>query len=341
MSQTDLPRISVVIPAYRCQDSIADVLTALQQQSLRPAEVIVVDDCSPDQLREALVPFENRIIYLRNHLNSGLSKTYNHGLRAATGDYVLTLHSDCVLEPNYLAILYDTLSRHSDAAAVTGQYVFPDFQSMTVADQLFCVLNLLPIGSHPSESIDEIAFIEGKADLFRRREIESLGFFDEHLVLTAEDQDLSAKFRRLGYRFLQDNRARFGSKYNGTQDSLWKVLRKQFSYAQGQMYVLAKYRTDAIRTTTANRNARALHRLSQVVFTLAATCLLAAGVVWSIAFIAALALLAARVGYYLWLAAPMRLPARLLAAPMGVAADLLYALGLARGFLLFSLHGRA
>lgn len=341
MAEIPAPTISVVIPAYRCHDSIGYVLAALQRQSLRPIEIIVVDDCSPDRLREALTPFESQIVYLRNPVNSGLSKTYNHGLRTATGDYVLTLHSDCVLAPNYLAIVYDTLSKHSDVAAVTGQYIFPDFQSMTIADQLFCVLNLLPVARQPSAGIDEVAFVEGKADLFRRHELESLGFFDEHLVLTAEDQDLSAKFRRLGYRFLQDNRARFGSQYNGTQDSLWKVLRKQFSYAQGQMYVLIKYRTDAIRPTTANRNARALHRLSQVIFALAVTCLLVAVGVWPIAFVAAFALLAIRAAYYLWLAAPMRFPAKLLAAPMGLAADMLYTLGLARGFLLFSLLGRA
>lgn len=333
--------ISVVIPAYCCADSISDVLTALRGQSLQPSEIIVVDDCSPDGLQAALKPFAREVMCLRNPVNSGLSKTYNHGLRSATGEYVLTLHSDCVLEPNYLAIVYETLSTHPDVAAVTGQYVFSDFHAMTIADQLFCVLNILPVRQALSENMDELAFIEGKADLFRRTELEQLGFFDENLVLTAEDQDLSAKFRRLGYHFLQDNRARFSSKYNGTQDSLWKVLRKQFSYAQGQMYVLAKYRGDAIKATTTNRNARACHRMSQVFVACAIASLLAASLVWPRALVAVGSLVVIRAGYYLWLAAPMRFPARLLAVPMGLAADVLYALGLIRGLLLFAMHGRA
>lgn len=341
MSNDDSPRISVVIPAYRCRESIGDVLTALLEQTLRPTEIIVVDDCSPDGLHDALLPFQGEIVYLRNRVNSGLSKTYNHGLRSATGDYVMTLHSDCILEKDYLARVHETLSAHSDVASVTGQYLFPDFKAMQLSDQLFCVLNLLPVTHHPSTSVDEIVFIEGKADLFRRKQIESIGFFDESLVLTAEDQDLSAKLRRLGFRLLQDNRARFTSKYNGTQDTLWKVLRKQFSYAQGQMYVLAKYPVDAVRPTTSNRNARVVHRLTQVVFASSLAGVVAIALAWRPAAAIAAALIAARAAYYLWLASPMRLPARLVAAPMGLASDLLYTLGLFRGLLLYAFYGRA
>jgi len=341
MSNDDSPRISVVIPAYRCRESIGDVLKALLGQTLRPAEIIVVDDCSPDGLHEALSPFHGDIVYLRNRVNSGLSKTYNHGLRSATGDYVMTVHSDCILEKDYLAKVYETLTAHGDVASVSGQYLFPDFGVMKLSDQLFCVLNLLPVTHNPSTSIDEIAFIEGKADLFHRKRIESIGFFDESLVLTAEDQDLSAKLRRLGYRLLQDNRARFTSKYNGTQDSLWKVLRKQFSYAQGQMYVLAKYPADAVRPTTANRNARAAHRLLQVAFASSVAGLVAIAFAWHPAAAIAAALIAARAASYLWLAKPMRLPTRLLAAPMGLVSDLLYTLGLCRGLLLYLFYGRA
>jgi len=328
------PQITVVIPAFRCRDSIADVLRSLQHQTVTPTEIIVVDDCSPDDLEEALSPFRGDIVYLKNPMNMGLSKTYNQGLRAARGNYVLTLHSDCLLSPDYIALVWDTLSRNPDVAAVTGQYIFPDFHAMTLADQLFTVLNLLPIRQSDSVLTEEIAFIEGKADLFRKPELEALDFFDEHLVLTAEDQDLSARYRLMGFRFLQNNQARFHSKYNGTQDSLWKVLRKQFFYAQGQMYVLLKYGTFAIRTTTSNRNLRAFHRLSQVVAAFGTLGLCAAACVWPSAIVAALTFIAARAAYYLWIAAPMKMPERMMAIPTGLLADHLYSMGLLRGLVL-------
>jgi GT2 family glycosyltransferase len=331
--------ISVVIPAYRCSGSIPAVLRALRAQTLQPLEIIVVDDCSPDNLADAIAAFREEVVYIRNAVNLGLSKTYNVGLRAAKGDYVLTLHSDCLLEPNYLELVWGTLSSHDDVAAVTGQYVFDDFQSMTLSDQLFSVLNLLPVTQSLSDRVEEIAFSEGKADLFRRGDLERVGYFDEHLVLTAEDQDLSAKFRIDGYRFLQDSRARFRSQYNGTQDALWKVLRKQLSYAQGQMYVLLKYGSHAIRSTTSNRNARALHRLSQAIFTCAMLGCLALATVWPAYLLIGLGLVAARSLYYCLVASPMRMPARLLAIPTGIASDALYTVGLLRGLVLFLMRG--
>jgi GT2 family glycosyltransferase len=339
MTSSSRPTISVVIPAYRCRDSIGDVLKALDGQTLPPSEIIVVDDCSPDGLEQAVAPYLERIVYLRNPANMGLSKTYNRGLRAAKGDFVLTLHSDCLLAPDYIALVWDTLSRSPDAAAVTGQYVFHDFQEMTLADQLFSVLNLLPVNQESHQTVEEIAFIEGKADLFRRQELEAIGFFDEHLVLTAEDQDLSAKFRLKGYRFLQNNSAHLHAKYNGTQDSLWKVLRKQMSYAQGQMYVLLKYRAVAVRATTRNRNMRALHRMSQVLVTAFALGLMSVAPIWPSAITLAGVLGAIRSAYYFAIAAPMRMPARLMAVPTGLAADLLYTLGLFRGLMLFVVKG--
>jgi GT2 family glycosyltransferase len=341
MDRSTPPTISVIIPAFRCRDSIADVLCSLQTQTLPPAEIIVVDDCSPDRLEEPLAPFRHSIIYLRNPCNMGLSRTYNRGLRAAKGTYVLTLHSDCVLSPDYIALVWETLSTHSDVAAVTGQYIFHEFQKMTITDQLFTTLNLLPTQTLCSSSTEEIAFIEGKADLFRTSEIKALGLFDERLSLTAEDQDLSARYRLIGYRFLQNNNALFSSKYNGTQDSLWKVLRKQFSYAQGQMYVLMKYGTYAFRTTTRNRNLRAWHRLSQVVTTLLTLGLSAAACLWPAATLGLLTLIAVRAAYYLWIAAPMSVPTRILAIPTGLLADPLYTMGLLRGLILFWLRGQA
>lgn len=326
------PAISVVIPAYRCADSITFVIDALLAQTIPPSKIIVVNDCSPDNLCDVLATYGNRITHILNSENLGLSKTYNHGLRASREEYVLTLHSDCVLETDYIEKVYSIIAADPSVGAVSGQYQFRNFGDMELSDQLFSVLNRLPIESgYCSKSMHEIAFIEGKADMFRRAELEEFGYFCENLTLTAEDQDLSAKYRARGFKLLQHQGARFSVKYNGTQDSLWKVLRKQSSYARGQAYVLLKYGCHSIKLTTSNRNVRALHRLSQLlcgvfVFLLFASSLL---ISW-LGFILCL-LLILRSAYYFKIAQPMRMPLRLWAIPFGLLADLLYTYGLFDG----------
>ncbi|RUQ46024.1 glycosyltransferase, partial [Corynebacterium pseudodiphtheriticum] len=44
----DTAWVSVVIPCYRCKETIRRALDSVYHQSLRPAEVILVDDASPD-----------------------------------------------------------------------------------------------------------------------------------------------------------------------------------------------------------------------------------------------------------------------------------------------------
>jgi GT2 family glycosyltransferase len=326
------PSICVVIPAYRCADSIADVIDALLAQTIAPEKIIVVNDCSPDNLSDVLSGFGNRIVQIKNTKNLGLSKSYNQGLRASREEYILTLHSDCILEADYIEKVYSVIASDPSVGAVTGQYMFHNFGDMGLSDQLFSVLNRLPVESdHCSESVDEIAFIEGKADIFRRAELEKFGYFCEKLSITAEDQDLSAKYRAVGYKLLQHQGARFSVKYNGTQDSLWKVLRKQSSYARGQAYVLLKYGYHAVKLTTNNRNSRAFHRLSQLLCGVLMVSLAAASFLFSWLGLVLCLLLIVRAAYYFKIAQPMRLPLRFVAMPFGLIADLFYSCGIFDG----------
>jgi GT2 family glycosyltransferase len=336
------PRISVVIPAYGCRTSIGDVIAALRAQTTRPTEIIVVDDCSPDGLAETLAPLRDEITVLQNPRNLGLSRTFNRGLREASGEFVLTLHSDCILASDYLERLWRILDAQPGVGAVTGQYDLTDFADMTLSDQLFCVLNRLPLIPDPlAPELEEIAFVEGKADLFRTREIAAFGHFTENLRLTAEDQDLSARYRRAGFSLLQVNAARFHSKYNATQDSLWKVLRKQYTYARGQAYVLLRYGWDAVKVTTRNRNTRAFHRMSQVLWTAAVSLSLVAGFFWPLAFVASGGLVLCRLAYYAAISAPLSPHRRLIATFIGLAADACYTIGLVQGVVLTVVRGSA
>jgi glycosyltransferase involved in cell wall biosynthesis len=330
------PTISVVIPAYRCADSIGDVLEALFNQTLAPSEIIVVNDCSPDNLNEVLAPYEDRIIHLHNATNLRLSKSYNRGIGVARGEYILTLHSDCVLEPDYLEKIFSLLHADASVGAVTGQYQFHNFEDMDLSDQLFSVLNRLPVETPQNpEPVEEISFIEGKADLFRRADLEAFGGFCENLTLTNEDQDLSAKYRSRGFRLLQANAARFASKYNGTQDSIGKVLRKQWTYARGQAYILLEYGSHAVKKTTSNRNVRVVHRISQLLGSALEIGLLGASLAWPWATLALGAVLLQRSVYYFQIAGPMRMPLRFRAIPCGLLADHFYFFGMLNGAYLY------
>ena len=87
--------VSVVIPAYNCTAYIALAIdSALAQQV--PLEVIVVDDCSTDDLPGLITRYreDSRVRYVRNEKNLGVAKTRNRGVSLARGEYVAFLDAD-------------------------------------------------------------------------------------------------------------------------------------------------------------------------------------------------------------------------------------------------------
>lgn len=329
-----VPQVSVIIPSYGCAATISHVLEALFRQTISPLEIIVVNDQSPDHLDEALRPYLDQIIYLKNEKNLGLAKTCNVGLRRASSDYVMTLHSDCILDPDYIQKLLAHLESDPAIGSASGQYLIDDVQGLARSDRIFLALNLIPIEKNRrDQSVNTINFIEGKADLFRKEVIARYGFFNENLVLTAEDQELSAKLRRDGFRLVQDSSCRFRVMFTETSNSIAKVLRKQRTYARGQVYVTLKFRRKVFAKTTSNREQRARHRFFQLTWSALLLAAIALAAFHPLTAAALPALLAIRVFFYFRASSFLSLPDRLLAAFLGPAADLLYFAGAVEGLV--------
>lgn len=106
------PRVSVIIPAYRCAATVGETLDSVFAQTFTDFEVIVVNDGSPDtaRLEEALAPYLDRIIYLRQK-NAGAAAARNTAIEVAGGEYVAFLDADDLWRPEKLAAQIDFLER--------------------------------------------------------------------------------------------------------------------------------------------------------------------------------------------------------------------------------------
>ena len=96
-------RISVIIPAFNAASTLADCLESVVCQSVRPFEVILVDDGSTDNTRKVAAKFEADLtLRVVSQTNSGLGKARNAGMAAATGDAYAFLDADDVWLPGKL-----------------------------------------------------------------------------------------------------------------------------------------------------------------------------------------------------------------------------------------------
>jgi glycosyltransferase involved in cell wall biosynthesis len=96
-------RISVIIPAYNAASTLAECLESVARQSVRPFEVILVDDGSTDNTRRVAAKFEAKFtLRIVSQANSGLGKARNAGMTAATGDAYAFVDADDVWLPGKL-----------------------------------------------------------------------------------------------------------------------------------------------------------------------------------------------------------------------------------------------
>lgn len=90
------PLVSVIMPAYGCRRTIEQAIRSVLEQEV-PLELIIVDDCSPDQLNEVVDKYRGTppvLRYVRNSENLGASGSRNRGVAMAKGRYVAFLDAD-------------------------------------------------------------------------------------------------------------------------------------------------------------------------------------------------------------------------------------------------------
>ena len=77
--------VSVIIPTYNNASYIEETIESVLNQSLRPEQIIVVDDGSTDNTREVVNNFNDRRIRYIYQKNQGVSVARNTGLNLAEG----------------------------------------------------------------------------------------------------------------------------------------------------------------------------------------------------------------------------------------------------------------
>ena len=96
--------ISVVIPLYNKASTIYTTLISVLAQSVRPREVIVIDDGSTDGSAEIVEQMivEEPYVRLVRQANAGVSAARNRAIEMAHGEWVALLDGDDIWSPEYL-----------------------------------------------------------------------------------------------------------------------------------------------------------------------------------------------------------------------------------------------
>src|SRR4030042_587586 len=96
-----MPKVSVIITTYNRVHFVCEAIDSVLNQTFKDFEIIVVDDGSTDNTKEALKRYSKNIFYIYQS-NKGRSQARNTGLKVAKGDYIAFLDDDDIWVPHKL-----------------------------------------------------------------------------------------------------------------------------------------------------------------------------------------------------------------------------------------------
>jgi cellulose synthase/poly-beta-1,6-N-acetylglucosamine synthase-like glycosyltransferase len=198
--------VSVIIPTFNGGSGLEPSIMSLHRQTLRPVEIIVVDDGSTDQTRA--IAERARALGLVNIVichgtRCGRSAAINAAARFASGDLLLTVDADTVFEPTAVARLAAAFDDPRVGGASCNIAISNERDSLWTGLQSVEYLMSISAGRSILNVLDAIACLSGACSMYRRDVFLWQGGLD---VGPGEDLEYSLRLRRLGYviRFVPD-----------------------------------------------------------------------------------------------------------------------------------------
>lgn len=129
--------VSILMPVYKTAHYLREAVDSMLSQSFADFELIVLDDCSPDNAQEVLDTYTDpRIVRYRGEKNVGLSNILNVGIEMARGKFIARMDSDDLSAPDRLRVQVDYLEVHPEVDLVSvGMRLFGAKEDVWVREQ--------------------------------------------------------------------------------------------------------------------------------------------------------------------------------------------------------------
>lgn len=223
--------VSIVIPNYNGKHFLETCLKAVFAQTIENQEVIVVDNGSTDGSLEYLSTFPGvRVIALDR--NYGFCHAVNVGIQSSESEYVILLNNDTEVTKNFSGALLQMIKSDERIFSCSSKMIqFHHRERMDDAGDYYCALGWAFArgkGGCPKdyEQPKDIFASCGGAAIYRKKMLESLGYFDEEHFAYLEDIDLGYRARIQGFRNVYAPEAvvyHVGSGFSGSAHNAFKV----------------------------------------------------------------------------------------------------------------------
>lgn len=233
-----IPFVSIIVPAYNEELVIGNTIESLLASDYSRYEIIVVDDGSQDNTSKVIADRfgADERVRLLTVTNAGKAAALNTGLRHARGEIVVALDADTLFAPQTVGALahrfYD-----KQIGAVAGNAKVGNRVNLITRWQALEYITSQNLDRRAFASLNCITVVPGAVGAWRKDLLLEAGGFPSDTL--AEDQDLTLRIRRLGYKIGYEETA---IAWTEAPHDLRSLAKQRFRWSYGTLQCMWKHR---------------------------------------------------------------------------------------------------
>ena len=226
------PMVSILMPVYKTAPYLREALDSILSQTFTDYELIVLNDCSPDNADEILDSYSDpRIVRYKGEKNVGLSNILNIGIGMARGKYIARMDSDDLSLSDRLQIQVDYLESH------------PDIDLISVGMQLFGAKDEVWVREPNPDKVKINALFHSPilhaSSVWRRERFEENGLRFRQEMVPSEDYDLWTRALVKGLKLVNLRQVLYKYRIHPAQATTWTDLTAEKDRIVQQNYLRA------------------------------------------------------------------------------------------------------
>ncbi|MFL7892992.1 MAG: glycosyltransferase family 2 protein [Anaerolineales bacterium] len=208
--------VSIIIVNWNTRDLLSQCLRSIfASRTTKEIEVWVVDNGSTDDSVEMVREDFPQVEITVNEHNVGFAHANNQAIKRSSGDTVMLLNPDTLVDRDVIEKLLHFLEIHSDAGVVGPRLLNPDrslqesaYPEPTLFREFWRMFHLDRFNSYAEYPMDkwsidqavEVDVLMGACMLIRRKIFDQVGLMDEEFFIYSEEVDLCKRIRDYGWR---------------------------------------------------------------------------------------------------------------------------------------------
>ncbi|MDT7858865.1 MAG: glycosyltransferase [Candidatus Aenigmarchaeota archaeon] len=232
-----LPKVSILVPAYNEEKTIAKTLKSLLRLNYPKnlLEIIAINDGSTDNTLKIMKKFEKYGVKVIDKPNGGKASALNAGLKVAKGDIIVCMDADSIVSRNALKNTVGYFNDPNVAAVASSLKVYKPrtlWQKVQYVEYIYNVFLRKVLSL-----MDSLFVVPGPFGLYRRSVLEKLGGWEEGNI--TEDMELTMRLQKAGYKIETSLNSVV---YTKTPDTFKRLIRQRVRWYRGFLINAKKYR---------------------------------------------------------------------------------------------------